>query len=1346
MGTKEYYLGLDIGTNSVGYAVTDANYEIQKLNGKAMWGSRLFDEAQTAESRRTFRTNRRRLARRRWRIELLQDLLAEEISKVDEGFYQRLNESAKFAEDKSVCQQNSLFCDKGYCDADYHREYPTIYHLRKALMTEDKKFDIRLYYLAIHNILKHRGHFLFADSVENATSFHTAYEKLVECLEDEFGIALQCSSEEELSEVIRDKKIGKKDKNSHLLELFDCDKQNKQLKAVIAAMCGMTVKLAELFQDESLKEIEKASVSFSEASYEETRMNLEEVLQERAGVLDIIKGIYDWGILADVLDGGEYQGNVYLSMAKVRCYEKHQKDLAILKQFVREKDGKSYKEFFCTAKEDNYCAYVGYTEKNGKWVKVKKCSYDTMKKSIEKLVNKLADGENQETAGYIREELDNGTFLPMQVSKDNGVIPYQVHEMELKKILEHAAKDYEIFNQTDEDGISVKEKILQLLTFRIPYYVGPLNTYNNQNAWMIRKESGAITPWNFEKKVDVDGSAEKFIRRMTNKCTYLLGKDVLPKNSLLYTEFMVRNELNNVKIDNSYLPIEIKEKVFSELFKQNKKITGKRLKDFLICEGAATKASDLTGIDQNFKSGLNSYLDMRNIFGDEIERASVQKMAEELILWITLYGEDKKMLKRVIRRTYDKQSISEEQLKKISKLKYQGWGRLSREFMTELEGVSTDTGEVFSIMKALRETNDNLMQLLSQRYTFLDAVREYNAAGISGNEKITYDNLMAELVASPKVKRAAWQSVLIAEEIKKIMGGEPKKIFIEMARGPEEKKPTTSRKNKFIELYKKIKDEDGRDWVKELAGKEESDFRSIKLYLYYTQMGRCMYSGEVIELSQLYDTDIYDRDHIYPQSKTKDDSLDNLVLVKKNINSNKGAALLSQDIRSKMSGFWKMLRDKELISEEKYKRLMRTNPLTEEELAHFINRQLVETRQSSKVVAELFQRIYESEVVYVKAKAVSDFRQNTLKAVKVRSLNDYHHAHDAYLNIVVGNVYHEKFTNNPLRWLRNHPDAEYSLNRMFDFNIEKNGCIVWKRGNEGTITTVRKWLKSRNIQYTRYATTNKSGQNGGLFDTQIVSPKNNPAIPVKQGVDMAKYGGYKSRTAECFALVESKDKKGKIQRSIEAVPLYLKEQIEKEPEVFLRYCEEDYGLLSPRVIIPCIKKDAYLIINGYGMHLRTSTGKQLSLQNAVQLMLDKDSEQYLKKIEKFALRRTQDSKCMVNEYDEITMVENLELYDTLLRKHKDTIYAKRPADQIKTMEEGREKFENLSIEDQCMVLTQILHLFQCKPITADLRNIGGGPTAGKIQVNKNISKIQSVKLVNQSVTGLFQQEIDLLTV
>ena len=67
----DYYLGLDMGTNSVGWAVTDTQYHLLRAKGKDLWGARLFDEASTAETRRVFRTGRRRLQREKARIGFL---------------------------------------------------------------------------------------------------------------------------------------------------------------------------------------------------------------------------------------------------------------------------------------------------------------------------------------------------------------------------------------------------------------------------------------------------------------------------------------------------------------------------------------------------------------------------------------------------------------------------------------------------------------------------------------------------------------------------------------------------------------------------------------------------------------------------------------------------------------------------------------------------------------------------------------------------------------------------------------------------------------------------------------------------------------------------------------------------------------------------------------------------------------------------------------------------------------------------------------------------------------------------------------------------------------------------
>ena len=67
-------------------------------------------------------------------------------------------------------------------------------------------------------------------------------------------------------------------------------------------------------------------------------------------------------------------------------------------------------------------------------------------------------------------------------------------------------------------------------------------------------------------------------------------------------------------------------------------------------------------------------------------------------------------------------------------------------------------------------------------------------------------------------------------------------------------------------------------------------------------------------------------------------------------------------------------------------------------------------------------RAYEGDAAgngYCNAKArnVSDFRKE-YKMLKSRLVNDYHHAQDAYLNIIVGNVYFMKFTRNPMNFVK----------------------------------------------------------------------------------------------------------------------------------------------------------------------------------------------------------------------------------------------------------------------------------------------------------------------------------------
>ncbi|MEG1314046.1 MAG: type II CRISPR RNA-guided endonuclease Cas9, partial [Bacilli bacterium] len=296
--------------------------------------------------------------------------------------------------------------------------------------------------------------------------------------------------------------------------------------------------------------------------------------------------------------------------------------------------------------------------------------------------------------------------------------------------------------------------------------------------------------------------------------------------SLLYSEFTVLNELNNVRIGQEKLSNSLKQQIYQELFMKHKKVTGKNLNDYLVKEGIKEKSEELTGFDQNFTSSLKSYLDFKSVLGEKINLYEYQQMAEQIILWIVLYGEDKKLIKGRVKKTYS-ELLSEEEQKRICNFKYSGWGRLSGTFLTELIGADTETGECQSIIQAMRNTQDNLMQLLSQRYTYLNAIKDYNSIEEEVVD-ITYD-LLEDLYLSPAVKHMLWQTLLVVKEIKKITGHQPKKIFIEMARGEDkDKKRKKSRKIQLMDLYKQCKKEE-RDWVGEIDKRDEGDNRSDRL-------------------------------------------------------------------------------------------------------------------------------------------------------------------------------------------------------------------------------------------------------------------------------------------------------------------------------------------------------------------------------------------------------------------------------------------------------------------------------------------------------------------------------------
>lgn len=506
----------------------------------------------------------------------------------------------------------------------------------------------------------------------------------------------------------------------------------------------------------------------------------------------------------------------------------------------------------------------------------------------------------------------------------------------------------------------------------------------------------------------------------------------------------------------------------------------------------------------------------------------------------------------------------------------------------------------------------------------------------------------------------------------------------------------------------------------------------------------------------------YDIDHIYPRSRIKDDGLSNRVLVKRELNEKKGNVYpISETIRQnpKVTNLWNTLRKNHLISKEKYRRLTRNTAFTDDELSDFIARQLVETSQACKIVADLLKRRYSDDrVVYVKAGNVSSFRQDqrilpdgTQKQafackgegtkqdplfVKCREINDFHHAKDAYLNIVVGNVYHVKFTRDPRNFIRE--KQTYSLNCVFDWNVVRNGECAWQKGDTGSIAMVRRMMAKNNILVTRWA----HEESGELFK-QTIQPKgtSDKLAMIKSSdprMTTEKYGGYPKLKGAYFCLVEHKKNK-KRERSIETVRLVHKALYEKDP---IRYCEEKLQLIEPKILIKKIKIGELISWNGFKMYIASRTGDKICMNNANQLVLDVQWQQYIKELAKYKQSGIHNGM--------ICPSRNLELYILLRNKLGSKTYENGTKAWREKLERAQDRFAQEGIDIQRDALLQILNLFRTGAAQAELAMIGETKTE-RLRKSKNLREKQlkdekkpEIKLIHQSVTGVFEQEIDLL--
>lgn len=1332
---KKFYLGMDIGTNSAGVACTDENYSLLRAKGKDCWAVRLFDESTTGEKRRAFRTARRRLERRKQRIKFLQALFAPFIE--DKNFFIRLNNSQYYPEDKAEIlggDKNTLFADGRYTDKNFHSEYPTVYHLRQDLQV-NLKSDLRLYYLALHHVIKYRGHFLLEGGINDVRNADRLFSGLNAVCEDLYGDCenvpyFSAEYKTEVENCLLNGRYGLRDKQLCLENLFG---KTSLVKEIIKGVTGGKISPKTLFGEEYSGE---KSFSFKDVN-DDTFAAMQPVYGENFVLLEKIRALYSFYVFEKLLSG---QPNI--SSAMIKVYLDHRRDLKQLKSFLRANASQEvYKTFFKSAKEKaNYVNYVGFTKKGGDKIKVKPCNDADFFAALKKLLQSLENVKDSETLNEILFKIDAGSYLPKIIHSDNGLIPHQLNEDELLKIV---ANMVEIHPETKQ----IADKILTLFRFRIPYYVGPLT---GKNSWVVKLSDEKITPWNFDGVVDKPLSNEAFMRRMTNKCTYLKGEDVLPQGSVIYQKYDVLNQINKLRINDVPISVPLKKQLFEELFLKRKKVTDKNILDFLVRYGYISESQksevSLSGKDGQFKASMSSYVQLKSILGDFVDRDLQTEggVCENVILWHAL-NTDKSIVAELILKNYANIPEITKNLSKLKGLSFQGFGRFSKRFLTDLRVENSGEYTNSSILDLLYETNENLNEILfSPKYGFPDLLKAEN--GEDGAE-ITYNDV-ENLYVSPAVRRGIWQSLCMADEYVTAIGKVPDKIFIEVTREDGTKGDAgrkESRKSRLLSCYKNI--EGFEEIAEELKREDLTDerLRQERLYLYFRQLGKCMYSGDRIDLSKL-NTDMYDVDHILPRTYIKDDSLDNKVLVLRSKNAEKRDVYPLPQNFTAQQGFWQLLSKKQLISDLTYKRLTRTEPLTADDYNYFINRQKVITDQTVKAVAQLLQRKYpKTKIVYSKAKNVSDFR-NKFDLFKCRDTNDLHHARDAYLNIVVGNVFDTCFST---PWGESYKKDEewrlYNLKTMFVRDV----AGAW---DKTSLATVKKTFSKCSMQVVRYAYCVK----GEFYDQTVYKHGDKGITAPRKGSgtlsDVSKYGGYKSQQTAYFAVVQSQNKKGEIIKTIEPVTVLADLQSKNKPDGLIKYFESE-GLENVTVLVPKIKVKQLISYNGTPVYVTGVSEDRIKCVNAVQLFTDNRTDEYVKAMSEFYERNKTKIDLMnenfyivkTNRMGEIKLKidkeKNLALYNMLCSKLENKIYTGLGYFSTfkKILTDGLETFENISVAQQVYVLLQILHFFQCNATFSDLTLIGGKSKNGTLRFSKNITD-SDIKIINQSCCGLSVKE------
>ena len=251
-----------------------------------------------------------------------------------------------------------------------------------------------------------------------------------------------------------------------------------------------------------------------------------------------------------------------------------------------------------------------------------------------------------------------------------------------------------------------------------------------------------------------------------------------------------------------------------------------------------------------------------------------------------------------------------------------------------------------------------------------------------------------------------------------------------------------------------------------------------------------------------------------------------------------------------------------------------------------------------------------------------------------------------------------------------------------------------------------------------------------------------------------KYGGYNKIKTAYFAFVEYVKGKNHV-RSLEAIYIMDKQRYESDPLRFFteKYARKDSKIQFLKILIPKIKINALFSFDGFRMNISSRSGDDIIYKNANQLVVAPEQAQYVKQLSRYLKRcKGEGRNVEITAFDGIDVESNIALYQLLMEKLGKTPYSIKYETPLRTLETHAQHFKELPLATQCKVLMEILRLFGTNDTQSDtegkktLESFCGKKSIGRAITSKNLSGYagHSFLLIHQSVTGVFEKQIDLL--